>query len=212
MSDKETPETLIALGKKKDVPDFPVRFSFLNAHKARLPRKPKPGELPKFSTQVVISKKSPQLKMIDKAMRAAAAEHPATKGEDYDTLDLILRDGDNKKENKKGYEYLKGCYFFNASCGEKYPPQVVGTRKVVVDEATGKMGLERLTERDIKSGDYGAVTVNFFGYEANGKKGVAAGLRNMQKLRSGESLAGITSADDDFDAEDDEDGDEDFMK
>ena len=194
--------TTIAIGKKSTAPEHPVRLSFLQVFEPRLPKNPKPSDKPKFSVQCIVSKKSPDVKRIDAAMRAAAAESKATKALDYDSLDLILRDGDNPKDNKKKAEHLKGCYFFNASCGPDYPPQVVGN---TIDPETGK--LERLTKKSIKSGDYGAVTVNFYGYDMNGNQGISAGLRNVQKLRTGESLAGSADADDEFDA----DTDDDFM-
>jgi hypothetical protein len=198
-----TSSTQIAVGKKKTAPGFPVRLSFLQVFEAKLPKQPKPGDLPKFSVQVIVDKKSPDVKLINAAMRAAAAESKATKALDYDTLDLILRDGDNPKENKKKAAHLLGKFFFNASCGEDYPPQVVGS---TIDPETGK--LERLTKRDIKSGDFGAVTVNFYGYDSKGNQGVSAGLRNIQKLATGESLAGAADADEDFEADEDDD----FMK
>jgi len=198
-----TNETQIAVGKKKTAPGFPVRFSFLTVFEPKKGKNPKPGELPKFSVQLIVDKKSPDVKLINAAMRAAHQESKAVKALDFDTLDVILRDGDNPKENKKKAEHLKGKFFFNASCGEDYPPQVVGN---TLDPETGK--LVRLTKKDIKSGDFGAATVNFYGYDSNGNQGIAAGLRNIQKLAVGESLAGASDADDDFEADEDDD----FMK
>ena len=49
------------------------------------------------------------------------------------------------------------------------------------------------------SGDYCNVSVNFYGFNANGNRGVAAGLGNIQKVRDGERLAGKASAASDFD-------------
>jgi len=76
----------------------------------------------------------------------------------------------------------------------------------MLDPETGK--LARLTKKDIKSGDFGAATVNFYGYDSNGNQGIACGLRNIQKLAVGESLAGASDADDDFEADEEDD----FMK
>lgn len=50
--------------------------------------------------------------------------------------------------------------------------------------------------------------MNFYGFNNNGNRGIAAGLGNIQKLRDGESLGGRSSADEDFDAVEDE---EDFL-
>lgn len=199
MTTTETSTTL-TIGSKKTAPDHPVRFSFLQVFEAKLPKNPKPGDKPKHSVQVIVDKKSPDVPLIHASMKAAHAADKKIRGLDYEALDLILRDGDNPKDNKKKHEHLKGCYFFNASCGAEYPPEVVGTHK---DANTGK--LVRLTPKEIKSGDYGAVTVNFYGYDINGNQGISAGLRNLQKRKTGESLANVSNADDDFEAEEDDD-------
>jgi hypothetical protein len=198
----ETDPTIITIGGKRTAPDHPVRFSFLAVFKPRLSATPKPGEQPKFSVQVILNKKSPDVPRVMEAMKAAHQADKRLRSLDFDALDLILRDGDNPKENKKKADHLKGCYFFNAWAGEEYPPQVRGTR---IDAATGK--LEHLTSKDVKSGDYGAVTVRFYGYEVNGNQGISAGLRGLQKRRTGASLAGTTNFDDEYDVEEDEDDD-----
>ena len=51
-----------------------------------------------------------------------------------------------------------------------------------------------LAPQDIYSGMYARVTINFFGYMSNGKKGVGCGLGNVMKTRDGEPLAGGASA------------------
>lgn len=200
MTDTQTTDTKLTIGSKKTAPDHPVRFSFLNVFKARLQNNPKPGEAPKFSTRIIVDKKSPDVPRIQAAMRAAHQSDKRIRGIDYDALDLILRDGDNPKENKKKAEHLKGCYFLNASCSEEYPPEVVGTHK---DASTGK--LVRLGPKDIKSGDFGAVTLVFYGYDTNGNQGIAASLRNVQKRKDGTALASSANADEDFEAEEDDD-------
>ena len=48
------------------------------------------------------------------------------------------------------------------------------------------------------SGCYGRASINFFAYNNSGNKGISAGLNNLQKLEDGESLGGITSAEQDF--------------
>ena len=63
-----------------------------------------------------------------------------------------------------------------------------------------------LDPMDCGSGDYCNVSVNFYGFAASGNKGIAAGLGNIQKVRTGERLAGRATAASDFteiDAEDD---------
>ena len=48
------------------------------------------------------------------------------------------------------------------------------------------------------SGDYCNVSVNFYAFNANGNRGVAAGLGNIQLIKHGERLAGKASAASDF--------------
>ena len=45
---------------------------------------------------------------------------------------------------------------------------------------------------------YARVTINFFGYNTAGKRGVGCGLGNVMKTRDGEPLAGGASAAADF--------------
>lgn len=48
--------------------------------------------------------------------------------------------------------------------------------------------------------------MNFYSFNANGNRGIAAGLGNIQFVKDGERLSGKASADTDFDVlEDDED-------
>ena len=55
-----------------------------------------------------------------------------------------------------------------------------------------------LLPQDIYSGMYARVTINFFGYNQRGKRGVGCGLGNVMKTRDGEPLAGGASAAADF--------------
>ena len=62
-----------------------------------------------------------------------------------------------------------------------------------------------LDQTEVYSGCYGRISVNFYGYNSNGNRGVAAGLGNIQKLKDGEALSSRTNAEDDFEAVEDED-------
>ena len=62
-----------------------------------------------------------------------------------------------------------------------------------------------LDQSEIYSGCYANVAVNFFPYLFAGKKGIGAGLGNIQKIKDGESLAGTRTAEQDFAVVDDED-------
>ena len=57
----------------------------------------------------------------------------------------------------------------------------------------------------VYSGCFCNVSVNFYAFNANGNRGVAAGLGNIQFVKDGDRLSGRASAESDFDAlEDDE--------
>jgi hypothetical protein len=47
----------------------------------------------------------------------------------------------------------------------------------------------------------------FYAYNANGNKGIACGLQNLQKLEDGEPLGGRSRAEDDFTAINDDEED-----
>ena len=62
-----------------------------------------------------------------------------------------------------------------------------------------------LDPMDCGSGDYCNVSVNFYAFNANGNRGISAGLNNVQLVRNGERLAGKASAASDFEELDDGD-------
>lgn len=80
----------------------------------------------------------------------------------------------------------KGCWVITASTKNK--PQVVSQSDINTE----------LLPQDIYSGMYARVTINFFGYNTAGKRGVGCGLGNVMKTRDGEPLAGGASAAADF--------------
>ena len=55
-----------------------------------------------------------------------------------------------------------------------------------------------MDQTQVYSGCYGRVSFRFFPYFVSGKKGIGAGLGNVQKLEDGEPLAGGASAAEDF--------------
>lgn len=184
----------------------PVRFSYLYAH---TPKKKKDD-----NGNVVINEDTGKPVMIyqvqirvpktdvagkaeaDKAIAAAGAEFF---GDKYAALAKTpqfktpFRDGDLEAEAKDD-PTLVGHWFFNASSVNK--PGVVGPRR---NPETGKF--DQLDESEIKSGDYGKVSIGFFGFKGKAS-GIAAGLNNIQLLRVGDALGSRTSAEQDFDDED----------
>ena len=101
-----------------------------------------------------------------------------------------LRDGDLERPDDEAY---KGSYFLNAT--SKEAPQIVDRKVQLITDPL-----------ECGSGDYCNVTVNFYPFNANGNRGIAAGLGNIQKIKDGERIGGRTSAASDFD----DLGDEDF--
>lgn len=78
----------------------------------------------------------------------------------------------------KEYEGLEeGAIFVRFAAKKEYPPQIVGSRG------------EALAEHDAYSGMWARASVQAFAYD-NASKGVAFGLRNVQKIKDGEPLGG----------------------
>ena len=169
---------------------IPCRISFANIWEPKAIN----GGDEKYSVSCLIPKSDKKtLARIQKAVEAAKEDGKTRKwsGKIPPNLKLPLRDGDIDRPDDENYE---DCYFLNAS--SKDAPQVVD-RKVnpVLDPMM------------VYSGCYCNVSVNFYAFNANGNRGVAAGLGNIQFVKDGERLSGKASADADFDAleEDDED-------
>lgn len=100
-----------------------------------------------------------------------------------------LRDGDEERPEDEAY---KGHFFLNLK-SQNQPGIVDKDRQEVLDN------------KEFISGDYCRVSMNAYGYDVNGNKGVAFGLGNVQILAKGQPLTGRARAEDDFDEwEDDE--------
>ena len=169
---------------------IPCRISFANIWEPKAIN----GGDEKYSVSCLIPKSDKKtIARIQKAVEAAKEDGKTRKwgGKIPPNLKLPLRDGDIDRPDDENYEE---CYFLNAS--SKDAPQVVD-RKVnpVLDPMM------------VYSGCYCNVSVNFYAFNANGNRGVAAGLGNIQFVRDGERLSGKASADADFDALEDDDED-----
>lgn len=152
----------------------------------------------KYSVSLIIPKSDKKMvAQINKAIAAAEQQGLNTKfggvmPKKY--KNITLRDGD---EDRPDDEVYANSYFINASCKKK--PQVVGKDlKPVMDES------------EVYSGCYCCVSVNFYAYNVNGNKGIAAGLNNVMKARDGEPLGGRESAENDFAGIAIDDDDDDF--
>lgn len=171
-----------------------VRCSYVFVRERR--KSDDPNKEGKFSIQPIIPKDHPQIKQIKKAIKAAATEKFGDVK--MTMLKLPLRDGDEERDS----EEYNGCYFLNANSAKR--PGIMNRDNQTPD-------LEDL-EDYCYSGARFHVSVNFYAYNFEGKKGVAVGLNNVMLVGKGERLDGSTSASDDFKAysnDEFEDSDED---
>lgn len=149
------------------------------------------GSEPKYSVSAIIPKSDKATIAKIKAAIEQAKKDAVSKwgGKVPGNLKLPLRDGDIDRPEDEAYE---NSYFFNAN--SKQAPQVVD-----------KMVQPILDQSEVYSGCYGKISVTFYGYNSNGNKGIAAGLGNIQKIKDGEPLSARSSAEDDFQTEEDDD-------
>ena len=168
---------------------IPCRISFANIWEPKSIN----GSEEKYSVSCIVPKSDKKtLAKIEKAIEAAKEAGKSKKwgGKIPPNLKLPLRDGDIDRHDDEAYA---GAMFVNAT--SKDAPQIVDRK---VDPILDPM--------ECGSGDYCNVSVNFYGFNANGNRGVAAGLGNIQLIKHGERLAGKASASSDFtEVEGDED-------
>ncbi len=160
---------------------IPCRISFANIWEPKSIN----GSEEKYSVSCIIPKSDKKtLTRIHNAIEAAkeAAKDKRWGGKIPPNLKLPLRDGDVERQDDENY---KDMMFFNAT--SKEAPQIVDRKVQPI-----------LDPMDCGSGDYCNVSVNFYGFNANGNRGVAAGLGNIQLIKNGDRLAGRASAASDF--------------
>lgn len=165
----------------------PCRFSYLHCWEPNAVN----GGDPKYSVSAIIPKSD--VETVEKIKRTIeqAKKDSVSKwgGKVPANLKLPLRDGDIDRPEDEAYA---DSYFFNAN--SRQAPQVVDKNVQPI-----------LDQSEVYSGCYGRISVNFYGFNNNGNRGIAAGLGNIQKLRDGESLGGRSNAEEDFEAVADED-------
>lgn len=162
---------------------IPCRISFANIWEPKSIN----GSEEKYSVSCIIPKDDKvTLSKIHKAVEAAKEAGKSKKwaGKVPPNLKLPLRDGDIDRPDDDAYA---GAMFINAT--SKDAPQIVDRK---VQPITDPM--------ECGSGDYCNVSINFYAFNANGNRGIAAGLGNIQKVASGERLAGRASASSEFSA------------
>lgn len=162
-----------------------TRFSYAFVWK---PKKME-GEREKYSVSLIIPKADTEtLSKIEKAIQLAyelgkdKLNGPDGKVPPITAISLPLRDGDVERRNDRAYE---SCYFLTAR--SEVQPGIV--------DAT----LNRITEKTrFYSGCYGRASIHFYAYNHDGKRGIACGLNNLQKLEDGPVLGGRASPEEDF--------------
>lgn len=159
-----------------------VRFSYAFLTK---PKQNDRGE-DKFSVTVLMpksdTKKYAELRACER--EAAEKKFPGKPEAFYKQIKSVIHDGDGLRPTGEPFgPECKGHWVFTASTSD---------RPGCIDE-----NLQPLME-PIKSGDYGRVSINMYGFDTAGNRGVAAGLNNVMLLERGESLGGRSDAVSDF--------------
>lgn len=167
----------------KDVVTGKARLSFVHLF---APYAHQQGAEPKYSTTILVPKSDITTKQrIDAAVNAAVQEGISSKwnGVRPPVLAIPVYDGDGVRpsDGMPFGDECKGHWVFTAS--SKDPQQVVDINVQPI-----------LNQTEIYSGVYARVSVRFFPYASNGKKGVGCGLGPVQKLEDGEPLGGRVSA------------------
>ena len=167
-----------------------VRLSYCNLTQPKLPPNSTNPADAKYSVTLLIPKTDTHtIADIRAAIEAAALEAVGSKwnGVRPPNLDSIIHDGDGVKSTGMPYgDECKGCWVITASTKNK--PQVVHISDIN----------NELAPQDIYSGMFGRVTIRFYGYNSNNKRGVGCGLGNVLKTREGDPLSGGASAASDF--------------
>lgn len=154
------------------------------------------GGKPKFSVSLII----PKSDTVTVGKIKAAIEEAYRDGQSklkgnaksvpaLSTLRTPLRDGDLERPDDPAYA---NAYFVNAN-STTAPGVVDANRNEIFDKS------------EVYSGCYGRASISFYAFNANGNKGIACGLNNLQKIKDGEPLGGRASAESDFATEEDED-------
>ena len=157
-----------------------VRFSYANVFQ---PASSIEGGTPKYSVSIIIPKSDKDtIARLTKAFEDTKASASAYFGGAVPkNLKGGLRDGDAEKDDPA----YANSFFINANSAQK-PGVVDQDLNPIIDTS------------EFYSGCYGRASITFYPYNAQGSKGIACGLNNVQKLEDGEKLGGSTTAAADF--------------
>lgn len=166
-----------------------VRLSYVNLVQPRVNSKD-PNAEPKYGATLLIPKtETATYQNILSSIEAAAQEAQGKlwNGVRPPVMPIPIHDGDGVRDNGTPFgEECRGCWVITANTKQK--PQVVHQNDINTE----------LLPQDIYSGMYARVTINFFGYNQMGKRGIGCGLGNVMKTRDGDPLSGGASAAADF--------------
>lgn len=166
-----------------------VRFSYANLFQPKPPINNPNGE-PKYGVTILVPKTNVQAKAaIDAAVQEAINAGVTAKwnGQRPPVPAICVHDGDGVRPSD-GMPYgeeCKGCWVFTAT--SKQAPFVVDAQVQPI-----------MDPREVYSGMWGNVNVNFFAYNQAGKKGIGCGLNGVQKTRDGEPLSARVTAEEAF--------------
>jgi len=165
----------------KVVTQTEVRLSYENLI---TPRAQNEGDEPTFSTMILVPKSdTATVESIKGAIKSALDDGVASKwnGKRPANLKHPLRDGDVERPDDPN---AKGMWFFNAKGpgGGKEAPFLYGKNGNLI-EPTGANAAQA-----IYSGVHGRVSLNFYPYDRNGNRGVAAGIVAFLSNEHGERL------------------------
>lgn len=150
-----------------------------------------PGADEKYSVTILVPKSDVASKQrMDAAIAAATNLGISSKwnGVKPPVVAIPVYDGDGVRPNGDAFgDECKGHWVFTAS--SKQPPQIVDLgQNPIIDQS------------QVYSGVFARVCVNFFPYNASGKRGIGCGLNAVQKLEDGEPLGGRVSIEEAFGA------------
>lgn len=160
----------------------PVRFSYLHIWE---PTALAEDQKKKYSGSFMWPKSDKKTtEVVKAAIEAAKQQGKASKwgGKIPAKLEVSFYDGDVDKADKEEYA---DQYYINAKSDQR-PGIVDKNRQPIVNQD------------EVYSGAYGYVSVTFYPYDFNGKKGVAVALNNIMKTKDGEPFGSRVSADEDF--------------
>lgn len=171
----------------------PVRFSYMNVFKPKVNTQ---NGKTQFSAVVLVPKKAsdkcPEPDKIKATLDAAIADAAAEKfgSKIPATLRRPLRDGDAEVTDDGSPKYA-GYWFMNAYADEDRGPVLFHganpPRHIVPDD-----------EKKWRSGDWGFVKINFYGYDTAGNKGVGAGLKSIRFTKHDTPLGDAITTPDEF--------------